>query len=348
MKTFDISAARPYQVLIAPGLLAEAGERLRALYPPRKCCIITDSNVNRLYAGQVSDSLRAGGFDVSKVVFPAGEHSKDIANYGNILEALADEGLTRSDLVVALGGGVVCDIAGFAAGTYLRGISYIMLPTTLLAAIDSSVGGATSLNLLGGKNLVGLLWQPSLVLCDPDTFSTQDAPRSLEGIAEAVKCAILSDAALIDRIKNGDREYVIDRCISIKKSLAGADESGTGLRQLLDFGHTIGHGIEKLSSYNVTHGQAIAKGMIAEAHAACAMGLSRADVSGDIRGLFASFGFDTSLNYDPEELYRYALVDSKIRDGQINLVVTDAIGRATLRKLPVSRLREFTGLAVEA
>ena len=164
-----------------------------------------------------------------------------MTTYSNILEALADEGLTRSDLVLALGGGVVCDLAGFAAGTYMRGINYVVVPTTLQASIDTAIGGKTGINLLGGKNLAGVFWQPSLVVCDSKIYETLPNEILLEGIAEATKNAVIAEAGLLDQIRKHNYEYVIERCISIKKSLVEADERETSLRQLLNFGHTKGH-----------------------------------------------------------------------------------------------------------
>ena len=179
---------------------------------------------------------------------------------------MADEGLTRSDAVVALGGGVVGDLAGFAAATYMRGIPYIQIPTTYMAAIDASVGGKTGINLLCGKNLAGAFWQPSMVFCDYHTFDSLPPAKLMDGIAEAVKCAAVSEESLLPHIRKKDYEYVIERCVSIKKSIVEADERDTGLRQILNFGHTVGHGIEKLSSFSVSHGQAVAKGPVSYTH----------------------------------------------------------------------------------
>ena len=270
-----------------------------------------------------------------------------MTTYSNILEALADEGLTRSDLVLALGGGVVCDLAGFAAGTYMRGINYVVVPTTLQASIDTAIGGKTGINLLGGKNLAGVFWQPSLVVCDSKIYETLPNEILLEGIAEATKNAVIAEAGLLDQIRKHNYEYVIERCISIKKSLVEADERETSLRQLLNFGHTIGHGIEKLSSYTVTHGQAVAKGMIAEARGAYALGLTPNDISGELTEILKEFGFDTSLDYNAKDIYKLALKDKKIRDGQINIIVPDSIGKCTLRKLSLPELNELITLGLK-
>ena len=278
MKKFVLSTNNPYEVIIGRDLLKEAGSYISKCLPlPCKICVITDSNVNTLYAQVLLDSLKAYGYQASKIVFPAGEHSKNLTTYANIMEALADEGFTRSDALVALGGGVVGDLTGFAAATYLRGIHYVQVPTTYMSAVDSAVGGKTSLNLQNGKNLAGAIWQPSLVLCDCDTFDTLPEEKRNDGLAEAVKSAVVSDGSLIKFIQDGLYEYTIERCISIKKSFVEADERDYGLRQILGFGHTIGHGLEKLSSYTISHGQAVAAGMVIEARAAYKMGLTQTD-----------------------------------------------------------------------
>ena len=205
MKKFLLSTGNPYEVLIDKDCLKDAGFYIKKCLPnPRKLCVITDSNVNTLYAQTVLASLKEQGYETSKIVFPAGEHAKNLTTYLNIMEALADEGFTRSDALVALGGGVVGDLVGFAAATYLRGIAYVQMPTTYMAAVDSAVGGKTSINLQNGKNLAGAIWQPSLVLCDCDTFDSLPEEKRLDGLAEAVKSAVVSDANLLDHIISGD------------------------------------------------------------------------------------------------------------------------------------------------
>ena len=346
MKKFTISTETPYDVIIGDGLLADTGKFLRERFTPRQVCVITDSTVNALFGKTVCDSLAENGFQTSRIQFPAGEHSKTITTYANILEAMADDAVTRSDLVLALGGGVVGDMAGFAAGTYLRGIDYIQVPTTVIAATDAAIGGKTGIDILGGKNLAGLFWQPRLVLCDYRTFDTLPLARFNDGAAEVIKSAVVSDGSLISHIREKRYEYVLERCISIKKSLVEADERDTGLRQLLNFGHTVGHGIEKLSSYNVSHGQAVAKGMIAEARGAYLSGFTPKDISGELEEILGSFGLDTTLDYDPEAVYRLARMDKKIRNGRINMIIPEAIGRCTLRKLSMDELRAmiFSGI----
>lgn len=346
MKTFSIAASRSYDVIIGDDIIRESGKYIRQIYSPRKVCLITDSTVNSLYADRVMSSLEESGFSVGKIIFPSGEHAKNHNIYANILESIAGDGLSRSDLIVALGGGVVLDLAGFVAGTYMRGIDYICIPTTLLASIDTAIGGKTGINLINGKNLVGVFWQPSLVLCDYSTFSSLADEYMLDGIAEALKCAFISDAGLIPHIRSKNYEYIIERCVSLKKSLIEVDERDKGIRQLLNFGHTIGHGIEKVTSYEVSHGKAVAKGMIGEARGAYRTGHTKQDVSSEITDILESFGFDTSLNYDSEQIYELALMDKKIFDDEISMIIPESIGRCTLKKLRLEELHSFINLGM--
>lgn len=347
MKKFVLSTAQPYEILIGENILKDAGMYIRKVFKPCKLCIISDSTVNRIYSKVLCESLENSGYTVSKIVFPNGEHSKNIETYANIMEALAEEGFTRTDGIIALGGGVVGDIAGFAASTYMRGIRYVQIPTTYLAAIDASFGGKTAINLLSGKNLAGTFWQPSLVLCDYKTFETLPVSRLQEGVAEAVKNAVVSDASLLNQISENNYEYVIERCISIKKSIVEADERDTGLRQLLNFGHTIGHGIEKLSAFSVSHGLAVAKGMVVESKAAYKTGLTPVDISGELTDFLNGLGLDTSVQYNADELYAYALTDKKIMDDKITMVIPESIGKCSLHKMSLTELKAFieAGLA---
>lgn len=342
MKTYTVSTSKPYEVIIEKGALKNIAPFVAEKFPaPRKVCVITDSNVGTLYGAPVIESLAEAGFDAFRINFPAGEHSKNLTTYMNILESLADRGMTKSDIILALGGGVVGDISGFAAGTYMRGIEYIHVPTTLLSAIDSSIGGKTAVNLMSGKNLAGLFWQPALVVTDPEMVGTLSEYEIQNGLGEALKSAVISDGSLVSHIQDRNYEYIIDRCISIKKSIVDVDENDTGIRQLLNFGHTLAHGIEKLSSYSVSHGQAVAKGMVGESKAAFAMGYTKNDISGELVRIITSLDMDPSLDYDPEEIYQHAMVDKKIRDNMINIIVPDLIGKCTLKKISLDELKEF-------
>ncbi len=341
MKKFTISASTAYDVITGHDIIKDAGTYIREVLEPCRLCIITDSTVNNLYSQVLLTSLIESGFQTSKIVFPPGEHSKNLTTYTNILEALADEGITRSDAIIALGGGTVGDIAGFAAATYMRGIKYIQIPTTYEAAIDAAYGGETGLNLMSGKNLVGAFWQPSLVLCDYKYFESLSEQRLKDGAAEAMKFAAISESSLADHILAEDYEYVMERCISIKKSLIEADERCYGLRQILGFGHTIGHAVEKLSSYSLPHGHAVAIGMVAESKAAFRTGLTGTDISGELSEIFNRLGFETGCRYSPDEIYALALMDKKIYGDKISVIVPERFGKCSLHKISISSLKEY-------
>lgn len=341
MKKFTICASSTYDVITGHDIVKDAGAYIREVLEPCRLCIITDSTVNSMYSQVLLTSLIESGFQTSKIVFPPGEHSKNLSTYTNILEALADEGITRSDAIIALGGGSVGDIAGFAAATYMRGIRYIQIPTTYEAAVDAAYGGETGLNLMSGKNLVGAFWQPSLVLCDYGYFDTLPEERLKDGAAEAMKFAVIAESSLADHILAKDYPYVVERCISIKKSLIETDERCYGLRQILGFGHTIGQAVEKLSAYGLPHGHAVAIGMVAESKAAFRTGLTGVDISGELADIFARLGFDTQCCYPVDEIYNLAVMDKKIFGDKISVVVPERFGKCSLHRISISALKEY-------
>ena len=341
MKKFEISTTHPYNICVGSNIMPQSGALISEILEPCKIAIITDTNVNSLYSQVFLTSLIENGFEVSKIIFPAGEHSKNLNTYGNVLEALADEGISRSDAIASLGGGVVGDISGFAAATYMRGIQFLQIPTSYISAIDASVGGKTGINLLSGKNLAGAFWQPSLVICDTKVFETLPPEQIMEGVAEAMKLGICFDSNLIPKIMKRDYSYVIERAVSIKKYIVEADELDVGLRQMLNFGHTIGHCIEKASAYSISHGVAVAKGMAAEAKACTAMGLTSVDIYEKISSILTEAEFDLTIDFDASELYQYALLDKKISHGKIAITVPDKIGQSHLEKISLSQLKLF-------
>lgn len=347
MKRITLSTTKTYDVIIQPGALSRIGSLLKEKYSSGKVCVIADSTAGSLYAKEVMHSLAEEGFTPCQILFPAGEHSKNLTTYANIVEAMASENLTRSDVVLALGGGVVSDLAGFAAGTYMRGIDLVQVPTTLLSAMDAAVGGKSAVNLLNGKNLAGVFWHPSLVICDTETFKNLPESQIQDALAEAVKSAVVSDSTLIPKILERDLEYILERCLSIKKSLVEVDEKDTSIRQLLGFGHTIGHGIEKLSAYSISHGKAVAKGMVAEARAAYMMGYTQTDISGELISILNKIGIDTNLACSAEDLYHFALMDKKIQNGFITMVIPESIGKCTLKKISLSELERFIEAACQ-
>ena len=277
METVMVNASTAYPVHIGGGLLDKSGELIARATRSRRCAVVTDSNVKALYAARTCAALERAGFTPLLYAFPAGEQSKNLAAYGKILEFFAENRLTRSDLVIALGGGVPGDMAGFAAATYQRGVDYIQIPTTFLAASDSSVGGKTAVDLAEGKNLAGAFWQPRLVICDTDTFRTLPGEVFDDGAAETVKHGLIADRDFFNSLMAGrmdtDINGVVRRNVEIKAAVVGEDERERGRRKLLNFGHTLGHAIEQLSGFTITHGHAVAIGMVLACRAAERLGL---------------------------------------------------------------------------
>ena len=335
MKLVEVNASRAYEVKIAAGLLDAVGAEVRAV-TSGSVLVVTDENVAPLYLARVYRSLSEAGLRVATCSVPAGEHSKSIENYVNLLHILAEKRFTRTDAVLALGGGVVGDLAGFAAATYLRGLPFIQVPTTLLAMVDSSVGGKTAVDIPQGKNLVGAFHQPSLVLCDPSLLDTLPPEVFRDGCAEVIKTAILFDRDLFDHLRERgtdfDRERVITRCVEHKRDVVCADEFDTGARQLLNLGHTIGHAIEAVSGFSVSHGCAVAIGTAMMART------FYADPA-EIEAVFLKFGLPISTDFSAEMLANAALSDKKRAGDTLTLVVPREIGACTLEKIPVSRLQ---------
>ena len=339
MKTVTIHASRQYDIKIGAGLLSSIGVEAKALGKAEQVCIVSDSNVGPLYGQAVASALTAEDFQVTQFVFPAGEASKNGLTYLSLLDHLASHKLTRSDLIVALGGGVVGDLAGFAAATYLRGIRFIQVPTTLLAAVDSSVGGKTAIDLPSGKNLAGAFYQPSLVLCDTLTLNTLSEAVFRDGCAEVIKYGILYDEGFFSYLAQTgpdfDREWVIARCVEMKRDVVAEDEFDTGARMKLNLGHTIGHGIERCSGYFLSHGIAVAIGMAIVARSGKCTDTER------ILTTLQKFNLPIHTEYSAPELYECALSDKKRSGGTVNLIIPAAIGDCRIVPTPVDRLLSF-------
>ena len=345
MTAVPIRALRPYEVCIAPGLLSDLGPRAAALLPPRRAMLVSDDRVYPLYGPAAEASLTHAGFRVSRFVFPHGEKSKSLPTYTALVQALFDNGFTGGDSVIALGGGVVGDLAGFAAATYHRGLPCIQVPTTLLSAVDSSVGGKTAVNLPGGKNQVGAFHQPALVLCDPSLLETLPPAEYQNGCAEIIKCALLQSQSLFRAIAENpvsrQWESVIAACVEIKGDFIQSDEFDTGRRRLLNLGHTVGHAIEAVSGYTVPHGPAVSIGMATAARAACRRGLCAPETLSALENLLAAYGLPTATDYTAQALAAAALADKKRRGDTLPLVLPEAIGRCRLEPVPVSELPDW-------
>lgn len=331
MKTIPISASTEYEVLIGGGLLSEAGEHLRAVTKADTVAVVSDSNVWPLYGHTLSKSLELAGFKkVISYVMTAGEESKNAQTYLSVLDFLAMHNLDRSSCIAALGGGVVGDLAGFAAATYLRGVDYVQIPTSLLAMVDSSVGGKTAIDLKAGKNLAGAFYQPKLVLCDADVLSSLPETVFRDGCAEVIKYGVLYDADLLTVLEstgiNFDPEAVIARCVELKRDVVTADEFDRGQRMLLNLGHTVGHGIEAASNYTVSHGQAVSIGMAVIARACAGHGICSHETALRISTVLKAFGLPVSSGLDQEAICSAALSDKKRIADTVHLVVPRAIG----------------------
>ena len=350
MKTVSVQATKSYNVHIGEGLLNHLGEYAAAVHKICKVAVISDTNVWPHYGQTAKNALEKSGFNVINYIFPAGEASKNGTVYLDILNFLAEAQLSRSDLLIALGGGVVGDMTGFVAATYLRGINFIQIPTTLLAMVDSSVGGKTAIDLPAGKNLAGAFYQPALVLCDLKTLNTLPMDVLRDGCAEVIKYGILYDndlfSHLSEKAMNFDRESVIARCVELKRNVVAEDEFDHGNRQKLNLGHTIGHGIEACSQYNISHGSAVAAGMAIVARAAMLHNYCDAHCTNQILHILNAFGLPTNTIYDAEALYKCALSDKKRAGGIVNLIVPKNIGDCYILPTPTDAIKEFiaTGL----
>lgn len=352
MKRIHIHASREYDVLIQRGLLDALGTYAADTVKGRNCMIVTDSNVAPLYLGRAVNSMKDAGFTVSTFAFPAGETSKNGDTYLTLVNLLAQKKLTRADLLVALGGGVVGDLTGFAAATYLRGVACIQIPTTLLACVDSSVGGKTAIDLPSGKNLVGAFYQPSLVLCDPDLLSTLPPAIFADGCAEVIKHGMLGRAELLAHLRakhaRKDLEYVIAENVDTKRSIVEGDEFDVGRRQLLNLGHTFGHAIEVLSHYEIPHGSAVAMGMRLITNAAIRKGFCPADALIVLDELLVKHSLPLHAPYSPQQLSEAALLDKKRSGNTLTLAVPCGLGETKLHKIDVSELIDWAKAGSEA
>lgn len=342
MKKVHITASKEYDVIIEKGILENCGSLISEILPKGKTVIVSDDKVYSIYGETVKKSLENSGFLVETFTFPNGETSKNIETYTKILEFLAEKELTRSDFIVALGGGVTGDMAGFSAATYLRGIKFVQIPTTFLAAIDSSVGGKTGVNLDAGKNLVGAFHQPSLVICDTDTFKTLDEKTFADGTSEAIKYGMIKEPVLLEKLAGDfDIDEVVELCVKIKRDVVAKDEFEHGERKLLNFGHTIGHGVEKCSNYTITHGHAVAIGMSIITKAAEAFGICKMGMSKSLDALLEKCGLPNKCPYSAEELYSVALSDKKRSGDFITLVLPKNEGECILNTITVAKLLEY-------
>lgn len=329
------------EIHIENGLLSRAASVIGETFSPSRIHIVSDSTVAPLYLQKLEQQFT---LPVTHTIIPAGEEHKRLSTVEGIYHDLLASGMTRKDLIVALGGGVVGDITGFAAATFLRGVSLCQIPTTLLAQVDSSVGGKTGVDMPEGKNLVGAFYQPRLVLIDPSVLTTLPEQTFADGMAEVVKYGYISNRDILDMVSAPDYkqniESIICECVKIKRDVVTIDEHDTGLRMILNFGHTIGHAAEKLGNYvDLTHGQAVAVGMVAAMRLSAFLG--NEDLTGRLIEILKHIGLPTELKYDREDIYRSLLSDKKKFGATVNFILVREPGRAEITPIDAEKLHEY-------
>lgn len=340
-----VNTSKRYTIRIERGALDQLGAYCASLFAPgKKAVVITDTHVAPLYLERVSTSLRNAGFDVTSCAFPAGEPSKRLSTIEGIYGHMAQAHITRSDFAVALGGGVTGDMAGFAAASYLRGIPFVQVPTTLLSQVDSSVGGKTGVDLPQGKNLVGAFWQPSFVLIDPDTLNTLSPHFFADGMGEVIKYGCIKSRALFDLLIETEditsiMEDVIYRCVDIKRDVVERDEFDTGERALLNFGHTFGHALEKLHQYQgLSHGAAVGIGMVMMARLGEKAGFTAPGTADKIAAALEKYHLPVHSDLPLSQIVEATASDKKSAGSSINLVLLKDIGESFVHKVARSDL----------
>lgn len=346
MRRIRVNASQPYDVLIGSGLLENCGKEIKPLIKGKKTVVVTDDNVGPIYAEAVINSLEKSGISAELYTFKHGEESKCAETLLGLYDFLGKNNITRSDFLVALGGGVVGDLTGFAVATYLRGIDYIQLPTSLLAQVDSSVGGKTAIDISAGKNLVGAFKQPKLVIADIDTLNTLSDDFFADGMGEVVKYGMIYSKPLFDRLKAGDirenPEDVIAQCVDIKREVVETDEFDTGLRMILNFGHTLGHSIEKHFNYTgISHGRAVAVGMYLITKMAEKTGYISDNISDELKSCLIANKLPFETEIDADALFSGAVNDKKRFSDTINIILCKQIGKAEIVKLNIEDFRKM-------
>lgn len=342
MEKIHIDVKNGYDVIIGEGILKNASEILKNAGVTGKLCIVSDSNVAPLYLERLTSILKSGGYDVYSYIFPAGEESKNLSTLSSILEFFAECGMTRKDSAVALGGGVTGDMTGFAAGVYMRGISYVQIPTTLLACVDSSVGGKTAVDLEAGKNLAGVFIQPKVVIADTDVLTTLDKSVYADGMAEVIKTAILGDRELFNSLFEGcSDEYIISRCVAYKGKIVSQDEFETGVRKLLNLGHTPAHSIEKLSRYTIPHGHAVAMGLGIIARASCDEGYLNIETCQRILSLLEKYELPSNTDFSFEDMAREAMFDKKRQKNSISFIKIKDIENCVIEEVANEKIKDI-------
>ena len=351
MKKFEINVSQKYNYYIERGSLDVLGSMLKDSFGICNIIVVTDDMVDSIYGNRVAVSLTNAGFKTISYVFERGEQSKNFFVLNDLLEFMAENYITKKDILVSLGGGVVSDVSGFAASVYSRGIRYVQVPTTFLSAIDASVGGKTAVNIKAGKNLIGSIYQPSMVVCDPDTFDTLEPDVYAQGTAEALKLGIIGDKRMFARLSKAtfhkNIEDLIESCVKIKADIVAEDEFDVGGRQLLNLGHTFAHSIEKNSNYKISHGSAVAMGLAMAAKAAAVRGICKPDVYEKINEALIRNGLNTKCRISPEKIAEGMLNDKKRRGDILNMVFPKKLGKCDIVPIPVNEVIDVVKDAME-
>ncbi len=355
MEIVTINASKKYDILICDSFYNDIGKAIAQAVKSRRAAIVTDDNVDKEYGEIIMNSLNSAGFSAVKFVFPHGESSKCHDTLLKLYDFLAENGFTRSDMLVALGGGVVGDLTGFAAATYMRGIDFVQIPTSLLAMVDSSVGGKTAVNINSGKNLVGAFYQPSLVIADANSLSTLPDMFFIDGMAEIIKYGMIKSPKVFDmteRLNCDDKDFtiidLIKECVSIKAQVVENDEREAGERMLLNFGHTLGHAIEKYHNFSgITHGAAVAIGMSVFTHIAENKGMCVKGTADKLDAVLKMHRLPTTTEAPMDLLFKYSLGDKKRNSKGIDIVICSDIGKSSVVRMSVEEYADFLGVNKE-
>ncbi len=348
MKIFEkikVNASTSYEVVVGENLIENSGEFLKSVTRGKKAFVLTDDIVKELYFDKLKRSLKENSIDVELFVIKNGEQSKSLEVFGGVLNAMAKAKLTRSDFLIALGGGVVGDLGGFVASCYMRGIDYVQIPTTLLSQIDSSVGGKTAVDLASGKNLVGTFYQPKIVLADTVTLKTLPNEIFQDGLGEMVKYAVLEKGEIFDIMKNKNilenLANLITLAIKIKRDIVEEDEFDNGKRMVLNLGHTLAHSIEKLSNFKIRHGLAVAIGLYIMA-VTCEKNkmLTSGDMQ-EIDKMYDNLKLNKKSPFSISDMTKEIVFDKKAENANITLIVIKAIGDVVLSKMTLKKSEEF-------
>ena len=350
----EINTDRKYDIHLKGGIINQVGLHLMRNHTSGKICIISDKNSNKYWGSSLQNSLQGMGFEVHSLVFPPGEKTKNFNNLEHIINYLAKHRFSRSDFLLALGGGVVGDLTGFAASIYMRGIDFYNIPTTLLSAVDSSVGGKTAINLVTGKNMAGTFWQPSGVFFDKQTLTTLPDKQIKNGLGEVIKAGVILDDSIISLMENNwpnklpdITEELIYKSINVKKKIVQLDEREKGPRQTLNLGHTIGHALENLSRYKIPHGQGVSMGLLIMAKISERMGWANENMSYRLEHLYQRYDINVKCPFSPKAIAKEILADKKRRGDNITLAVPLKIGHCTLRNINVSEIQDLLKKGME-